>query len=315
MSKLDELRRLAGANVDDSMGVNRVPKPGETASSSGSAPARWQGVSKSRNAAEVPTDKIQPDPDQPREHFDEEGIERLAESIQARGLLQPIRVRWDEGRGVYVIICGERRWRAAVRAGLPTLSCVVMEGAIDQAELLALQLIENALREDLRPVEQAKAFRALMDGRGWTARQVARELHYPQSTLVKILELLELPEAVQDRVERGELPVTTAYELRKIEDPAEQVTIAERIAAEDLTREEAGEIIRRSSSRSASRGKAKGRGARARKVTRRTFRTPAGRVTVENGRGLDAAMVLAAVEDVANQVRVEVGEGRGDAAA
>jgi ParB family transcriptional regulator, chromosome partitioning protein len=94
-------------------------------------------------------------------------------------------------------------------------------------------------------MEQARAFRALMERTGWSARQVARELAYPQSSLVKVLELLELPEPVQARVERGELPVTTAYELRTVADPAEQVAVADRAVAEGLTREQVTEIIRR----------------------------------------------------------------------
>lgn len=240
MSKLDELRRTAGANVDDSMGVNRTTRP---AGATPAAPARWQGVAKSKNAAEIPVEKIDRDPVQPRDDFDEEGLERLAESMRTRGQLQPIRVRWDEGRGVYTIICGERRWRAAQRAGLTTMTAIVVEGAMDPAELLAVQLIENALREDLKPMEQARAFRALMDRNGWSARQLGRELAYPQSTLVKVLEVLEQPAPVQALVERGELPVTTAYELRTIEDPAERVAVAERAAAEGLTRSEVAELV------------------------------------------------------------------------
>jgi ParB family chromosome partitioning protein len=242
MSKLDELRRTAGANVDDSMGVNRAPRP---AGATPAAPARWQGVAKSKNAAEIPVGKIDRDPDQPRQDFPDEGLERLAESMRTRGQLQPIRVRWDEGRGVYTIICGERRWRAAQRAGLATMTAIVEERPLDPAELLSLQMIENALREDLNPMEQARAFRALMDRNGWSARQVARELAYPQSTLVKVLQVLEEPAPVRALVESGALPVTTAYELHAIADPAERVAVAERAVAEKLTREQVKAIAGR----------------------------------------------------------------------
>ncbi len=111
-----------------------------------------QGVARSQNTAEIRVDRIVRDANQPREEFDPEGLASLAESLKTRGQLQPIRVRWDEGRGVYVIVCGERRWRAAALAGLETLTCVIHEGEID---VLAIQLIENALREDLKPIEQA----------------------------------------------------------------------------------------------------------------------------------------------------------------
>ena len=89
------------------------------------------------------------------------------------------------------MICGERRWRAARLAGLPTLSCVIADEPTDAGELLALQLIENALREDLQPIEQARAFRSLMDQRHWSTRDLARELALTQSTVVKALALLE----------------------------------------------------------------------------------------------------------------------------
>lgn len=305
MSKIDELRRQAGANVDDSMGVNRQARPVEATSG---APARWQGVAKSRNAAEIPVGKIIPDPDQPRDSFDEEGLERLAESLRTRGQLQPIRVRWDEGRGAYVIICGERRWRAAGRAGLSTMTAIVFDGPMDPAELLSVQLIENALREDLKPIEQARAFRALMDRNGWSARQVARELAYPQSSLVKVLELLELPGAVQERVERGELPVTTAYELRTIADPAEQVAVADRAVAEGLTREEVKEIIDRKPGRAA--GASKGKAGPPRP---KVFRTPGARVTVELKRAGDAGAIRAALVDALGQIDAPE-RGRGEAA-
>ncbi len=304
MSKLDQMRRSAGANIGESMGEGRVAGAGYSPPSAASVPARLQGLVKSRNAAEIPIDRIGPDPDQPREEFEPEALERLADSLRTRGQLQPIRVRWDEARSQYVIICGERRWRAAMQAGLSTLSCVVSESAIDPGELLALQLVENALREDLKPIEQARAFRALMDRNGWTARQVARELAYPQSTLVKILELLELPTSVQEQVERGNLAVTTAYELRKIDDATEQAAIAERITAENLTRQEAGEIIeqaRASRPEGSRKGRAGGKGrggakGKPRKITAETFRTPAGRVVVENKRGLEPSTVVEALE-------------------
>ena len=162
-------------------------------------------MAKSKNAIEVPLDKIVPDPDQPREEFEPESLERLAESLKTRGQLQPIRVRWDEAQGKYVLICGERRWRAARIAGIATMSCVVSEGPIDAGELLALQLVENCLREDLRPIEQAKAFKSLMDRNGWSGNQAAKALGIAQPTVVRALALLDLPEPVQDQVEQGTL--------------------------------------------------------------------------------------------------------------
>jgi ParB family chromosome partitioning protein len=171
MGKLEELSRLTAGNVQDSLGIGRPVRPAEAhpPGAAPSAPARWQGVTKSKNAVEIPLEKIVADPDQPRREFDEEELGRLAESLRTRGQLQPIRVRWDEGSAKYMILIGERRFRAAGMAGLPSLSAVVVEGELAPADRLAIQLVENCLREDLGPIEQARAYKALMEANGWSA--------------------------------------------------------------------------------------------------------------------------------------------------
>jgi ParB family chromosome partitioning protein len=240
MSKLDELMKHQ-ENMDASLGVGYATgntPPGMSLDHAQRVPARLQGVAKSKNAIEVPVDKIQPDPDQPREEFEAEALERLAESLKAKGQLQPIRVRWDEGRGVYVIIMGERRWRAAVMARLPVMTCVVHEGTLDPGEQLALQLVENALREDLRPVEQAKAYRKLMDMHNWSGNRLAKELAIDQAAVSRALALLDLPAAVQAKVDSGELATRTAYEIGKLDDAAEQLALAERAAAREISRDQ-----------------------------------------------------------------------------
>jgi ParB family chromosome partitioning protein len=126
MGKLDELRRAGSAAAAESMGAGVPLLHGATAIGPTQVPAHLQGVTRVKNVAQIPVEKIGPDPDQPREEFDEEALGRLADSLKARGQLQPIRVRWDEGRGLYVILVGERRWRAARMAGLPTLSAVIV---------------------------------------------------------------------------------------------------------------------------------------------------------------------------------------------
>jgi ParB family transcriptional regulator, chromosome partitioning protein len=235
MSKFEDLMK-AGANIDESMGAGVTRGPGSPPPATSSAPARWQGVGKSKNALEIPVGKVLPDPDQPREEFDEDALSRLAESLRTRGQLQTIRVRWEESRGAYVIICGERRWRAAVKAGLPTIGAIVVEGTMTPAELLAVQLVENCLREDLRPVEQSKAYRALMEQNGWSIRQLAGELALDHSAVARALKLLDLPESVQSRVERGDISTWTAYEIAKVGDAAEQEQLAARAVEEKLTR-------------------------------------------------------------------------------
>ena len=246
MSKHDELIKAQG-NMDGSLGLGvalGVAPPGMSLDNSQRIPARLQGVTKAKDAAVIPTEKIQTDPDQPREEFDPESLERLAESLKTRGQLQPIRVRWDEGRGVYVIITGERRWRAAVQAGLPTLTCIVQDGTAGPEDLLAMQLVENALREDLKPVEQARAFKKLLDAKGWSHSQLARELSIPVSAVTHALALLKLPETVQSRVESGELAARTAYELSKLPDSASQLELAEQAATGKLPVAQAADVVK-----------------------------------------------------------------------
>jgi ParB family chromosome partitioning protein len=247
MGKLEELSRLTAGNVQDSLGIGRPSRPAEspTPAAAPSAPARWQGVTKSKNAIEIPLEKIVADPGQPREAFDEEALGRLAESLRTKGQLQPIRVRWDEGSEKYMILVGERRYRAARMAGLPSLSAVVVEGDLPPADRLAIQLVENCLREDLKPIEQAKAYRALMEGNGWSARQVARELSIDHTGVARALALLTLPGDVQEAVEAGQIAPRTAYELTKLDDPAEQAEAAREAAAGRLKRDDLAERTRK----------------------------------------------------------------------
>ncbi len=232
------------ANVRESMGdfgdaVHRAPTPGPRA-----LPAHLRGVVRSKDVSHIEVDRIDRDPDQPREEFDPEGLGRLAQSLRTRGQLQPISVRWDEGRGLYLVVCGERRWRAAKMAGLPTLTCVIVEKPAGPGDLLALQLVENALREDLTGMEQARAFKQLIDLNGWSARQLAGELAIHHAQVVRAMALLQLPETVQEQVEEGELPPATAYEVSKLEDPEAQAAMAQTAVDQNLTRSEVAEAVK-----------------------------------------------------------------------
>ena len=189
-------------------------------------------------------------------------------------------------------------------AGLTTMSCVIMDGPISSAELLSLQLVENLVREDLKPIEQAKGFRAVMDRNGWSTHDVARELGIDQSSVVRALKLLDLPAAVQDQVEQGTLSPATAYEVSKLEDPDDQAALAARVVNEGLSRDETIRAMRRASERPA---RGKGRGAR--RPTTRVFRRAAGcTVTVENGRGLDPALTRAALVEALARLDAESAE-------
>ncbi len=242
MGKRDALLKSAASHIDESVGTAVPSQPSAVATSS--TPARWQGVVKSRSAVEIPLDKIERDPTQPREEFEPEALARLSESLRTRGLLQPIRVRWDESSNAYILIAGERRWRAAKMAGLSTMTAIVVEGELDQGERLAIQLIENCLREDLRPIEQARAYKRLMDLHGWSGNQLAKELAIAQGTVSRALSLLALPTGVQEKVEQGALAPSAAHEVAKLDDPVLQVEIAERVVAEKMTRDQVVEAVR-----------------------------------------------------------------------
>jgi len=304
MGKLDDLLKSGGANIAESMGAGL--ERGDKSAQTSTTPARWQGVAKSKNAIEVPLDKIVPDPDQPREEFEPESLERLADSLRTRGQLQPIRVRWDEAQSKYALICGERRWRAAKIAGMATMSCVVSEGPLDAGELLALQLVENCLREDLRPIEQARAFKALMDKNGWSGNQTAKALGIAQPTVVRALALLELPEPVQDQVEQGTLAPATAYEIGKVEDPESQQEIADRVVSEHLSRSETIAAVRSAAKRTPAKpGKDRGV-SRTRKVpTSRTLKAAGCRITIEHRKGVDDDLLAAALREALDQVEAQ----------
>jgi ParB family chromosome partitioning protein len=242
MGKLDDLKHAT--QIGASFAPGGSTPAGMDLGRAMTMPARLQGVVKDKDAAIIPVDKIDRDPDQPRDDFDAESLERLAESLRTRGQLQPIRVRWDEGKGTYVIIAGERRWRAARMAGLSTLRCVVQEGPASPEELLALQLIENALREDLKPVEQARAYRRLMDAHGWSGSEVARQLAVDQSVVSRALSLLELPSPVQEQVDAGSLAVRSAAEIARLAEPELQLQVAQAAVAEGLKRDEVAALVR-----------------------------------------------------------------------
>jgi ParB family chromosome partitioning protein len=253
-SRTDKLKERLGANMAESMGAGAggaesvaTASPGST--DQGGVPSKHDGVKPLREARMIRLENLARDPDQPRQVFDAESIDRLAKSLVARGQLQPIRVRWSQEQGKYLIIAGERRWRAAMLAGMESLQAVVVERELSSSELLQEQLVENCLREDLQPVEQARAFRVLMDSNGWSARRVADELNLANSTVVKALSLLELAPDVQGEVDAGRLSPAAGYEVSKLASAEEQREVAGRIVSEGLTRDQAADAVREKAGR------------------------------------------------------------------
>ena len=179
---------------------------------------------------------IEPDPFQPRKEYDPEAIARLAGSLESLGQLQPILVRTGPVPGRYTIIVGERRWRAAEHAGLATIDALVLDGTLSRPRVLEMQVVENLLREELNPLEQALAFRRLMETRFWTAAQLARELRVSESTVSRALALLELPRPIQTEVAAGRVLPSVARELGRVANPARRRVLTSRAAVEGLSR-------------------------------------------------------------------------------
>lgn len=303
MSKFDKLQAFAG-NINSSIGVGAASG---AAVASATVPARDVGVSRSRDAMEIEVDRIVPDPDQPRKEFDLEALGRLAESLRTRGQLQPIQVRWDEGLGRYVVLLGERRWRAAQSAGLAKLRCVVRTTPLSEDDKLSIQLVENCLREDLTAMDQARAFRTLMDRQGWTVRKLAEELSISPGRVSQAVALLTLPESVQERVDQGGLTSTTAYEIAKLDDPTVQIRLATAAAEQGLTRADVAKQVKRSPS--------KKKAPAAKKLPpARVWRIEGCRVEVSRKSGVDPTLAIAVLEEAAARLRAELEGATAEAA-
>ena len=159
--------------------------------------------------------EIKPHPEQPRRHFDEDALAELAKSIAARGLIQPIVVR-PLGEG-YQIVAGERRWRAAQRAQLHHVPVIVRD--FDEAETLEIALVENIQREDLNAIEEADAYRKLIDRFGHSQEALARLVHKSRSHIANLMRLLDLPSFVRSAVGDGRLSMGQARALVTAADP------------------------------------------------------------------------------------------------
>lgn len=198
-----------------------------------------------RTFGQIEVDRVMPDPDQPRSQFDPDEIQRLAKSILKKGQLHPIRVRWSGDDDKWIIVAGERRWRAIQAAGLNTIPCYFIDdNEISPSEILEQQLVENLLREDLKPLEEARGYAALMDLNQWNGKQVAASLHVSPSKVSRCLALLDLPEDVQQRIEAGQLPRTAAYELTKLKNESVQRDLADQAASGTLNLEDTARAVR-----------------------------------------------------------------------
>jgi ParB family transcriptional regulator, chromosome partitioning protein len=172
---------------------------------------------------EIPTELIRPNPNQPRRGFDDEALLALAESVKARGILQPVVVRPLPG-GSYELVAGERRLRAAVIAGVGQVPAIVRE--TDESERLELALIENMAREDLNAIEEARACATLVEDLGLTKEEVGRRVGRSRVAVSNLIRLLELPDEALAMVEAGELSGGHGRALLLVKDQAQRLRLA-----------------------------------------------------------------------------------------
>jgi ParB family chromosome partitioning protein len=205
------------------------------------------------HSLDVDSDLIRPNRFQPRAAMDETKIDELARSIRANGIIQPIVVRRVDGG--YEIVAGERRWRASQRAGLLRVPVVVRD--IPDERLLALALIENIQREDLNPIDEAKAFQALIGRVGLTHDQVSERVGKQRSSITNSLRLLGLPVEVQEMVSRGTLTAGHGRALLGLESPGDQLATARYVHSKAFSVRRTEALIQRKLRRQSARPRAK----------------------------------------------------------
>ncbi len=191
---------------------------------------------------EIPPAAIVPNPHQPRKHFDPEGLNTLSASIRQLGLLQPVVVRRRPNSG-YELVMGERRWRAARQAGLSTIPALIID--TDDRGSLERAIVENVHRQDLNPIEEAAAYRQLVEEAGLTQEQLAERVGLSRSTVGNVMRLLDLPDGIQAMVMQGKLSGGHAKALLSLLGHPLLERIAQRIAASGLSVRETEELVRR----------------------------------------------------------------------
>jgi len=203
-------------------------------------PQSVQNTSSDDPKTQVDIDKISPSPFQPRRAFDEIKLQELAMSIRSQGIIQPLVVRPKGER--FELIAGERRWRAAVKAGLSTVPVVVRQAS--DRDALQLALIENLQREDLNPIEEATGYRRLQDEFTWSQEEVAEKVGKSRPAVTNALRLLSLPSEVQQEVASGNLPAGQARALLGLQSEAVIITAYREVLARALSTRETEKLVR-----------------------------------------------------------------------
>ncbi|MCE2576773.1 ParB/RepB/Spo0J family partition protein [Komagataeibacter sp. FNDCR2] len=188
-------------------------------------------ASRFNHTFEVPLDKVSADPSQPRKIFDQQELDQLADSFRLHGQLQPILLRPEPGKdGEWIIVAGERRWRAAVQLGWPALLAIEHTGDHESASL-----VENLLRVDLSAVDEARGFKKLMDHNNWSQSEMARQLGLSQPRINRSLRILELPDEFLEKASELRIPVNVLVSIVREEDSSQQNLLMQQAMEGDLT--------------------------------------------------------------------------------
>lgn len=198
----------------------------------------------SNNASFIKLSRISPRADQPRKNFDENALQALADSIRVHGVIQPIAVReLFDLSGNYEIIAGERRWRAAKMAGLDEIPAIILTG--DDLKIAEMSLIENLQRQDLNPIEEAFAYKILIERFDLTQEEVARQVGKSRSAIANMLRLLELPDEITSLVEDGKLSMGHARAILGLIKEEDMLPLATAIMEKDLSVRETENAVRK----------------------------------------------------------------------
>lgn len=195
----------------------------------------------SSSICEIELSKIQPNPEQPRSVFDEESLDELTASIRSLGIIQPITVK-ETGNGQYLIISGERRYRASLKAGLTQIPAYVKTAEDDN--VVEMALIENIQREDLNAIEIALAYQKLIDNYGLTQEQLSERVGKKRTTIANYLRLLKLPAEIQMGLKDKRIDMGHARALISVEDPEVQIALYEQILADGLSVRSVEELVK-----------------------------------------------------------------------
>lgn len=205
-----------------------------------------QPVAESNSSSEIGgtmmnIDKVEPNRDQPRTHFDEDKLQDLADNIKQHGVLEPLIVRKVDD--YYQIVAGERRWRASKKAGLKEVPVVVKE--LTDQEAMEISLIENIQREDLNPIEEARAYKKLLDGYNYKQDELADKLSKSRTTITNSIRLLKLDERVQDMLIEDIITAGHARAILGLNDHEEQYTLAQKVLDEKMNVRDVEKEVRR----------------------------------------------------------------------